>query len=220
MDFASFFVDGSKKKKKKVKGKSNKSKIRVKPAQPQKKPTGWITGKNTSTAISKLNLSEGKPAAQAWTGDPDNPCRAQPEIWKQHLQEDAKAIGGTFYISDKGEAMINPNGQSYNAIAAKLRGIGYSSYPNIDPRHWGGKDFRAWRSTDYGPREKETPYRMRGFYYHLTLGYPKYTYRSGFKGLAYRDYDYNQPPSYIVIDARCLDPYGGDHIWWYLFGSK
>jgi hypothetical protein len=32
MDFASFFVDGSKKKKKKVKGKSNKSKIRVKPA--------------------------------------------------------------------------------------------------------------------------------------------------------------------------------------------
>jgi hypothetical protein len=34
MDFASFFVDGSKKKEKKGKGKSNKSKIRVKPAHP------------------------------------------------------------------------------------------------------------------------------------------------------------------------------------------
>jgi len=134
--------------------------------------------------------------------DPDSPCRADGERSRKELREIAGAIGGSFEDNGRGY-QINPNGQSYDEITNRLRQAGFSWYPNVEPSHYGGSDWRGQGST--------------GLWWHITVGYPKERVTiNGGNGKNFYTSDKSKSPPWITADPRCVDPFGWQHISYYL----
>jgi hypothetical protein len=91
----------------------------------------------------------------------DKPC---PKADPAEAKDIAKRVGGKITLDHPGsptaKAYITFGAHipSYARVTSRLSAIGFSSYLNINPEHYGGMDFKG--------------HGMDGNWYHVTVGYP------------------------------------------------
>jgi RHS repeat-associated protein len=115
------------------------------------------------------------------------PKRPTDDAYKRALQKIADATGSK--LDDQWR--ITPGSKSYEDAVPGLEGMGFKSFFNPDPVHWGGSDWEG---------------EIDGAWYHVTIGYPRRGYFPGVPAYRWECF-----PSFLSAHWEGYQPSSLDH---------